>query len=190
MNVHAIAQRSTRTLTVALALLCVGGTAAAQSAAPEEKPQTSTQSATQSAPKTYRLTYTVTEVNGTQPVGTQHYAMTLNPDGRTSNLKLGSKMPVSTGYGNSNQFQYIDIGLNISAHIAEFANGLQIVTKVEKTGMAEEQSPVQGHPPIVRQAMLENTAVVPLGKPVMLGSLDIPASTSHLDIGLVVELVR
>jgi hypothetical protein len=40
------------------------------------------------------------------------------------------------------------------------------------------------------QATLQSTALLTAGKPVMLGSLDVPGSTRHLDIEVVLEPVR
>jgi Bacterial type II and III secretion system protein len=163
---------------------------AAPSAAPAEPP-----TALQSAPKTYRLTYTFSEIDGTKPIGTQHYAMTTDADGRAS-VKLGNKVPVLTGEYHAasaqtqTQFTYVDVGLNLDTRLHEFANGIQVSAKVEKSSVADEPSTLDMHEPIIRQQVLENTAIVALGKPVMLGSLDIPGSTRHLDISLIVEAVR
>src|SRR5271167_2472703 len=67
--------------------------------------------------KTYRLTYTITELDGTKRVGTQHFSMIMVSGQRTT-LKQGSKVPVATGSyaaGTSTQqtqFTYIDVGMN------------------------------------------------------------------------------
>jgi hypothetical protein len=189
------------TLTLTLSLLCATAATAQSSAppappsAPPSAPPAEPQTSLQAAPKTYRLTYTVSEMDGTKFIGTQHYSMTADADGRAS-VKLGSKVPVLTGEYNpgssqtQTQFTYIDVGLNLDTRLREFANGLQVIAKVEKSNVADEPSTLEGHEPIIRQEVLQNTAVVTLGKPVMLGSLDIPGSTRHLDIGLVVEPVR
>jgi len=42
---------------------------------------------------------------------------------------------------------------------------------------------------VIRQATLEGTSIAKLGKPLMLGSLDIPGSTAHLDVEVTVEEV-
>jgi hypothetical protein len=186
-------------LILTLTLFCATGAAMAQTQAPpsgaSSAPSAEPQTSLQSAPKTYRLTYTVSEIDGTHSVGTQHYSMTADADGRAS-VKLGSKIPVLTGEYNpgssqtQTQFTYIDVGLNLDMRLKEFANGVQVIAKVEKSNVADEPSTLEGHEPIIRQEVLQNTAVVTLGKPIMLGSLDIPGSTHHLDIGLVVEAVR
>ena len=187
------------TLTLTLALFSAGAAtaqspASAPPAAPSE-PSTALQAALQAAPKTYRLTYTFSEMDGTKSIGTQHYSMTTDADGRAT-VKLGNKVPVLTGEYHAasaqtqTQFTYVDVGLNLDTRLHEFANGIQVSAKVEKSSVADEPSTLDMHEPIIRQQVLENTAVVALGKPVMLGSLDIPGSTGHLDISLLVEAVR
>ncbi len=44
--------------------------------------------------------------------------------------------------------------------------------------------------PVVRQTSVEGTAFLTAGKPVVLGSLDIPGSTRHLDVDVMMEVVN
>jgi hypothetical protein len=44
--------------------------------------------------------------------------------------------------------------------------------------------------PVIRQANLDCTSLLTPGKPMMLGSLDAPGSSRHLDIEVVLEVVR
>jgi hypothetical protein len=174
-------------LGMAMVLVCGGARVSAQTEAPQEKEHTAN---TETAPKTYRLTYTVTHSEGAKHLGVQHFALTVNPDSRDSEIRLGSRVPIATGEGNQSgastpgqvQFQYVDIGLNIAAHVREFATGVLV--------LAEEPSGVGSSDPVIRQGLLLNTALLTAGKPVMLGSLDVPGSSRHMDIELALELVR
>jgi hypothetical protein len=146
------------------------------------------------ASTTYRLTYTLTEMDGSKRLGTQHFSMTVNA-GNNGRIRLGSKVPIVTETSNPAslapaQVQYQDVGLKIYAHLKESAAGMLADSTVEQTGVSEEQSTVGRNDPVIRQAVLENTALLTLGKPVMLGSLDIPGSTRHLDIEVVLEAVK
>jgi hypothetical protein len=143
---------------------------------------------------TYRLTYTLTEMAGSKRLGTQHFSLTVNP-GKDGRIRLGSKVPIATESSNPAslapaQVQYVDVGLNISARIREIAAGVSLDSNVEQSGVSEEPSTVGRNDPVIRQAKLENTALLTPGKPVMLGSLDVPGSTRHLDIEVVLEVVR
>lgn len=182
-------------LVVAVVLAMGGARTLAQTETPKQNAGTSN---TEAASTTYRLTYTVTELDGTKRVGTQHFSLTVNPDSRDSQVKLGSKVPIATGSSGSSsplapanfQFQYVDVGLNISAHVREFATGVEVYSKLEQSSVGEEKVPAMNNDPVIRQATLQNTALLTQGKPVMLGSLDVPGSTRHLDIEVVLEVVR
>jgi type II secretory pathway component GspD/PulD (secretin) len=145
--------------------------------------------------KTYRLTYTITEMDGGKRVGAQHFAMIVVTGQRTT-LKQGSKVPVVTGSYNpgssqaQTQMTYLDVGMNFDATLDEFANGVRLRSKVEQSSIAEEKSGVGAQDPIVRQTVMESTAFLTQGKPLMLGSVDIPGSTRHLDVEVVMELVK
>jgi len=145
--------------------------------------------------KTYRLTYTITESDGGKRIGTQHFALIVVSGGRTT-LKQGSKVPIVTGSfnggssGTQTQMTYLDIGLNFDASLDEFVDGVRLRSKVEQSSIAAETSSVGTQDPIVRQTVMEGTSILTLGKPLMLGSLDIPGSTRHLDLEVVMDTVK
>ena len=147
----------------------------------------------QAGSKSYRLTYTLTETDGGKRVGTQHFAMIV-VSGRKTVLKQGTRVPVvagsvSTSGGPQTQFQYIDIGLSIEAAMEDSGDGVKLNTIVEQSSIAEEKSGFGTQDPIVRQAKLEGTSILTAGKPLMLGSMDIPSSARRLDIEVVMEAV-
>jgi hypothetical protein len=86
-------------------------------------------------------------------------------------------------------WQYLDIGLNIDASIEESADGVKLNTQVEQSSIAEEKSGLGTQDPIVRQAKLEGTSILAAGKPLILGSMDIPGTARRLDIEVVMEHV-
>jgi hypothetical protein len=94
---------------------------------------------------------------------------------------------VSTSGGAQTQVQYLDIGLNIDASIEESADGVKLNTQVEQSSIAEEKSGLGTQDPIVRQAKLEGTSILAAGKPLILGSMDIPSTARRLDIEVVME---
>jgi type II/III secretion system protein len=141
--------------------------------------------------KTYRLTYTISEIDNGKRVGVQHFALIVTAGQRTL-LKQGNKVPLVTGSNaenNSTQTQvtYIDVGLNLDATLDEFVNGVRLSTKVSQLGVAEERSGVGVQDPVIRQTALEGTSFLIPGKPVILGSLDVPGSVRHLDIDVMME---
>ena len=172
-----------------LLLLFVPTEAAAQAAGVGETPD---RTSTSAPPTTYRLTYTITERDETKELGTQHYAMTIDPVSKDAQIHLSSSVPVpSSGVTGTTSaaYNYVEIGLNISARIREFKTGLEVSSQLQQTELADDMWKQTGRA-VIRHANLENTALLTLGKPVMLGSLDIPGSTRHLDINVVAELVH
>ncbi|HZZ40485.1 MAG TPA: hypothetical protein VFE06_15220, partial [Acidobacteriaceae bacterium] len=94
--------------------------------------------------------------------------------------------------GVQTQFQYLDVGLNIDASLDEEAGGMKLNSKVEQSSVsvAEEKTVGDVREPVIRQAVLTGAAIMTIGKPVMLGSLDVPGSTRHLDVEVVLENVK
>lgn len=145
--------------------------------------------------KNYRLTYTVTEMDGGKQIGTQHYTMIMT-SGQETSLKLGNKIPVVTGstagvgVGVQTQFTYIDIGMNFNATLTEMGENAMLKSSVDQSSVAPVKSDVAGtQQPIMRQASLRGESLLTPAKPLVLGSLDIPGSTSHLNIEVVMELL-
>ncbi len=141
----------------------------------------------------YRLTFTVTESDAGKRVGLQHFTMVV-ASGAHSVLKDGSKVPIATGSGEGSnaqtQITYLDVGLNFDATIQEVNGGFSLKSKIEQSSAAEEHPSAGPQDPIVRQAVLEGTTIVTLGKPLTLGSIDVPGSTRHLDFEVSAELVK
>jgi len=145
--------------------------------------------------KTYRLTYTITESDGGKVIGTQHVALIVASGGKTV-LKQGNKVPLVTGgsepanLAQSSQVQYMDVGLSIEASLEGSLDSVRLRTKVEQSSVADEKSSVGAQDPVIRQTTLEGTSTLVQGKPLVLGSLDVPGSTRHQEIAVVAELVR
>ena len=184
-------KRTIGILGIVLLLSCGGAKVFAQADAPTPK---ASETKAETAPTTYRLTYTLTEMDGGKRIGTQHFSLTVNP-GKEGRIRLGSKVPIAMESSNPAslapaQVQYQDVGLFISVRLKESAAGVLADSEVQQTGVSEEQSTVGRGDPVIRQANLQNTALLTPGKPVMLGSMDVPGSTRHLDVEVVVEVVR
>ena len=145
--------------------------------------------------KTYRLIFTTIEMDGSKRIGVQHFSM-IAAAGQRTVMKQGSKVPIATGSysatgntGAQTQFTYLDVGMNFDATLDELADGARLRSKVEQLGIAEQTSGVGSQDPIIRQSLLEGTSYLTVGKPLVLGSIDIPGSTRHLDIEVMMEQV-
>jgi type II secretory pathway component GspD/PulD (secretin) len=145
--------------------------------------------------KIYRLTYTITEFDSGTRTGTQTFAV-VAASGERSIFKQGSRVPIVTGsYDNdtskaNTQVQYQDVGLSIDSTVQGRADGVSLRSKVEQSSPAEEKSGLGAQDPVIRQSVLESTTGLTLGKPLVLGSVDVPGSTRKREITVVAEIVK
>ena len=143
--------------------------------------------------KIYRLTYTMTERDGARTIGVQHFSIIVASGSRTD-FKQGSRVPISVATnaapGSNAEITYIDIGQEIEASLDGYLDGVRLRTKVVQSSMAEDKSGVGTTDPVIRQTTLEGTSTLVQGKPLVLGSLDVPGSTRHQEVEVVSELVR
>jgi len=143
--------------------------------------------------KIYRLTYTMTERDGSKTIGVQHFSIIVASGSRTD-FKQGSRVPIGVGSRSSASsnldVQYLDVGQEIDASLDGYLDGVRLRTKVVQSSIAEDKSGVGTQDPVIRQTTLEGTSTLVQGKPLVLGSLDIPGSTRHQEVEVVSELVR
>jgi hypothetical protein len=86
--------------------------------------------------------------------------------------------------------QYQDIGLSINAQVGGSPDALDLHTKIEQSSLAEERAVASAQDPVVRQTVLDDASVLSQGKPLVLGSLDLPGTTRSQEIEVVAEVVR
>jgi len=145
--------------------------------------------------KAYRITYTVAVIEDGKSIGTQHYSM-VAVDGQRVTMKEGDKIPVATGTFSTEsasaqtQFTYLDVGMNFDATVSSLAGGVSLLSKIEQSSIGPTNTIAGVAEPVVRQSVLQNSANVTLGKPLMLGSIDVPNSTRHLDLDVLIEPLK
>jgi type II secretory pathway component GspD/PulD (secretin) len=142
--------------------------------------------------KIYRLTYTMTERDGSRTIGIQHFAIIV-ASGSKTDFKQGSRVPIASGSRNSTsdtEVTYIDVGQEIEATLDSYLDGVRLRTKVVQSSVAEDKPGVGTPDPVIRQTTLEGTSTLVQGKPLVLGSVDVPGSTRHQEVEVVSELVR
>ena len=149
--------------------------------------------------KAYRLTYTVTETGSGQTDGGQHVTLIVTSGG-TTDFKQGSKLPIVIGtYPQAPQpqhsdvqysdVQYQDVGLEIEATLNGYADGVHLRSKIAQSNVSDEKSGIGVEDPVFRQTVLEGTATLVPGKPLILGSLDIPGTNRHQQVEVVSEVI-
>jgi len=145
--------------------------------------------------KIYRLTYTMTERDGARTIGVQHFAIIV-ASGSKTDFKQGSRVPIATASRNSTsgspdtELTYIDVGQEIEATLDSYLDGVRLRTRVVQSSIVEDKPGVGTPAPVIRQTTLEGTSTLVQGKPLVLGSVDVPGSTRHQEVEVVSELVR
>lgn len=142
--------------------------------------------------KTYRLTYTISD--GGAQGGAQHFVMIVGPGNRTM-LKQGARVPIMTGTykdgaTSSPEVQYMDVGLNLDATLEGRGDEIRLHTKIEQTSVAEEKSNVGIQDPVIHQSVLEGESAIAMGKPVVLGSMEMPGSAKRVEVSVVADPVK
>ena len=144
----------------------------------------------------FRLTFSITEMDGDKTVGTQKVSLIALDDDERTVFKQGSKVPIVTGTSaegssaQNSQVQYEDVGLTIEASVYGSAETARLHTKVTQSSVAEERAAGNTGDPAIRQTALDAGAALVPGKPLLLGSLDIPGTTHREEISVVSELIR
>jgi len=145
--------------------------------------------------KSYRLTYTLEEMDGGKRVGEHHISL-VAVNGTQTVMKQGQRVPIKTtapeaeGKVQQAQITYIDVGLNMDAWVDQFEGGVRLRTTVEQSSVAPDLPASGAGDPIVLQTKLLGSAMLTFGRAVTLGSLDVPGSTRHLEVSVMVEPVK
>ena len=142
--------------------------------------------------RAYRLTYTIRDANGQG--GGQHLVLIVTQGGGKAMLKQGTRVPIMTGAYNDganqhSEIQYQDVGMMIQASLSGDGDGLRLESKVEQTSVSDEKSNVGLQDPVIRQAVLEEQSTVLPGKPVTLGSMEMPGGRS-VEVSVVAEAMK
>jgi len=140
--------------------------------------------------KVYRLTYVIAEFDSAKRTGSEQYSLIVI-QGERSELKQGTRVPIVTGTfshdnaASESQTQFVDVGLSIEAKI----EGARLHSKIERSSVSEEKSGVGPQDPIIRQTVLNGMTILPLGKPLVLGTIDVPGTTRRQEVEVSAEPV-
>jgi type II secretory pathway component GspD/PulD (secretin) len=145
--------------------------------------------------KLYRLTYTISDFDAGKRTGSQHFVI-LAVAGERTIFKQGSRVPIVIGTvekqttAQSSEIQYQDVGLSIEVTVSGSPENLMLRSKIEQSSLGGEKSAVVAPDPVVRQSVLQASTELTQGKPLIIGSLDLPGTTRHQEIEVVAELVH
>lgn len=144
----------------------------------------------------YRLDFSFDEVEDGKKLNTRHYIMDLAGE-QGQEIKIGTRVPVVSGgsaigpHGEiDTQYQYIDVGTNIGAHLNRLAGGdVQLRVNCEVSNM-DRMDPTSKLGPIIRQIKIEGSTLLAFGKPILIGSADDPNSKRQFQLEVTVTKLR
>jgi hypothetical protein len=145
----------------------------------EQKPEAAQKVSWQArAVPVYRVDFTVSEVENGKKTNSRHYEFFARDGDRTS-LRMGSRVPVSTGNG----FQYMDVGVNIDAKVWEREDHLlHIESTVDSSTLADRTPGVSGANPVVRQFRAIGNSAIQAGKPTVIITADQVDGPGHFEV--------
>lgn len=136
----------------------------------------------------YRLDFVIQEVSAEgKPTNSRAYTCTIGTSHsdraeQWATIRTGNRVPILTGAhapkgtaenAVDTQFQYIDIGVNISAQSAhEVGSQLALYLKTEISSLAPEASPTVGSDPVIRQNSWQSLVLIPRSKPTVVFKSD------------------
>jgi hypothetical protein len=137
----------------------------------------------------YKVEITLSEFEDGKKTNTRSYTMEAEENGSPAVMKLGDRVPIVTG-GPARaeeekllnvQFQYLDVGLNITSWVRERQGRLGLTVSVDQSSVAKPNEALRVAPnqPMIRQLKMENTAFVTLGKTTLIASVDDPGKANH-----------
>jgi hypothetical protein len=134
----------------------------------------------------YKVEYVLRELQDGKAINSRNFVMTIEDNDR-GEAKVGARVPVNVGGTVPNsQWQYMDVGVNINCRISgkgDYA-ALRTMIEISSFALAEQQGSGPAAQPVVRQMRTDMAAVVPLGKPTVIGIIDDVNSTKRYEVAV------
>jgi len=142
----------------------------------------------------YRFDISINELEGGKKINTRQYSLDVSTaEGRSGNLKIGTRVPIELKPG---EIEYFDLGTKISARIQNYQvpgpAGLSVSAEISSLA-ASDQSQARDAKPILRQFTINGSTTLEmaaLGKPMVIGSADDPDSKRTFQLELTVRKLR
>lgn len=131
----------------------------------------------------YRVDFSIIELEDGKKINVRQYSTNVGLH-ESSDIRIGTRVPVDTKEG---EFQYLDLGTNVSARIQEERGQKALVVHAEISNFATpEQNEKPGNHPMIRQLKISGTTLLPLEKPTIIGRADDPNSKRQFELEVTV----
>jgi hypothetical protein len=136
---------------------------------------------------TYRLEFSLREVEDSKRLNARSYTMLVDEDvwGR---IRVASRVPVATG---KEQFQYVDVGVNIDCRIRERESHLLLEATIEISSFVSPEQPAAvPSSPVMRTVRSQISAAIPPGKPTLISTADDTATKHRYEVEVTAAKVK
>lgn len=136
--------------------------------------------------KIYKLNFLIYEMEDGKKTNERTYSLPIKShEGRPASIKVGDRLPIITG--KEGQMQYFDVGLSIDCNVEEQNDKLIVSSNLDLSSIvlpeqAGSEARNAGGNPVVRQIRQWFSALVPLGKPTLVTSIDDINSKKRLQV--------
>jgi hypothetical protein len=158
-------------------------------AAPASRAQESTKLPAQAQEKSitpYRLDFSVNEMEDSKKINSRQYSMNLiSGDGGL--VKVGTRVAVEAKQG---EFQYLDVGTSINARAQERDNNLLLNFWCDISNFALPGQENSNTHPALRQLQINGNTIIPLGKSMVVGSVEDPNSKRQFQLEVTATKLR
>jgi hypothetical protein len=136
----------------------------------------------------YHLEFDLTESEDGKKVSSRQYSTNLSTN-QGNEIKIGSRVPVEAKEGG---FQYLDVGTSIFARVGETRGQAELTVRAEINNFAipePGQEKLDTHP-VLRQFKIGGSTLLPLGRPIVMSSVDDPNSKRQFQLVVTVTNLR
>ena len=135
----------------------------------------------------YRLDFSIIELEDGKKINSRQYSTYANTND-WGEIKIGTRVPVEPKEG---EFQYLDVGTNISARVFENRGQTGLSVRAEISNFAiPEQGDKPGSHPVLRQLKIGGTTLLPLSEPIIIGRVDDPNSKRQFQLEVTVTKLK
>ncbi len=162
-------------LLLILSLGCLLPAAVAEEPKPEKEPA-----------RAYRLDYTIEELESGKVVNARTYSLLVDDQRHSGRTKVGSRVPVAI---KQDQFQYMDVGLNLDARVFASGEDIMLETNINMTSLAMPEQATSGSP-VVRNMESGGSTIIAAGKSTVVSEVDDVQSKRRYRVSVLVTRLK
>jgi hypothetical protein len=119
-------------------------------------------------PEAYHLDFALNELEDGKVLNSRQYSMNMT-NNDANEIKIGTRVPVQA---KESEYEYLDIGTHISARIGETRGQAELFVHCEVSNFATPDHDPHDMRPVVRQMKIGGSTLLPVSKPIVIGSAD------------------